>query len=132
MNGLLVKVNIILKFENFLETFLNLLGAPPLEFGKFHPDSPFANIYFYPEEIDFLDVITLPLKWYRFDGLIRESDEVFEIPEELRNKPGKLIYFSMGSFASIYSSIMKRLVDLLKDSLHRFIVSKGKITFKNV
>ena len=103
------------------------LGAPPLEFPKCHPESPYLNIYFYPEEIDYLDVRPLPSNWHRFDSLVRQSDhEVFEIPEKLKNKAGKLIYFSMGSFASAYSPMMKMLVDVLKDSPHRFIVSKGK------
>ena len=129
-NSLVKSFKIFLKI--FLLTFNDFLGALPLNFAQIHPDSPYLNIYFYPEEIDFLDVINLPPKWHRFDALIRQSDEVFEIPEKLKNKPGKLVYFSMGSFASSYSPMMKQLVDLLKDSLHRFIVSKGKITFKNV
>ena len=93
------------------------LGAPPLEYPKMHPESPYLNIYFYPEEIDYLDVRPLPPNWHRFDSLVRKSDhEVFEIPEKLKNKPGKLIYFSMGSFPSVYSPMMKWLVELLKDS----------------
>ena len=108
----------------------HISGAPPLQFPKLHPDSPYLNVYFYQEELNFLDVRPLPSNWYRFDSLVRQSDhEVFEIPEKLRNKPGKLIYLSMGSFASAYSQMMKMLVDKLKDSPHRFIISKGKLIF---
>ena len=114
------------KLSRVINDWVVAQGAPPLQFPKIHPESPYLNIYFYPEEIDYLDVRPLPSNWHQFDSLVRQSDhEVFQIPEKLKNKPGKLIYLSMGSYASAYSPMMKMLVDKLKDSPHRFIVSKG-------
>ena len=47
----------------------------------------------------------------------------FEIPDQLRDKPGKLIFFSLGSMGSIDVELMKRLVAILSVCEHRFIVS---------
>ena len=83
-------------------------------------------MYFYPSEIDYLDIRPLPPKWCRFDCLVRQSDhESFTVPKHLQNKTGKLIYVSMGSISSAYMPLMKMLVDKLKDASHRFIVAKG-------
>lgn len=49
----------------------------------------------------------------------------FEVPEKLKNLPGKLIFLSMGSLASGDVPLMKRLVAILAKSPHKFIVSRG-------
>jgi UDP:flavonoid glycosyltransferase YjiC (YdhE family) len=100
-------------------------GAPALKVGELHPQSPWANIYMTPEEIDYLDLRPLPPKWNRFDSLVRISDEKFELPNELKSKSGKLVYVSMGSFASAELTLMRRLVETLGKSPNRFIFSKG-------
>ena len=88
--------------------------------------SPYLNIYGYPIELDYLDLRPLPPKWARFDNFKRIEGTVdFEIPEKLRDKPGKLIYFSLGSTGGMDVQLMKRLVAILAKSKHRFIVSKG-------
>ena len=47
--------------------------------------------------------------WYRFDNLKRtEVKANFEIPDQLRGEPGKLIYFSMGTFGSGNLDMMNR------------------------
>ena len=51
--------------------------------------------------------------------------ERFEIPEKLKNLRGELIYFSLGSNASIYKPLMNRLLKIFSEIPHRFIVSKG-------
>ena len=55
----------------------------------------------------------------------RDDSKEYEIPMRLRDKPLKLIFFSMESMVDINLPIMKRLVDILAESRHRFIVSKG-------
>jgi len=100
-------------------------GAPSLPKGQLHPYSPYLNMYMLPEELDYLHLRPLPPKWHRFDTFLRSSNDRFEMPETLKGKTGKLIYVSMGSFASGEVSLMTRLVELLKDSPHRFIFSKG-------
>ncbi|NP_001310065.1 uncharacterized UDP-glucosyltransferase YjiC-like [Tetranychus urticae] len=90
-------------------------------------ESPYMNIYNYPEALDYTDVAPRPDKWYRMDAVIREPDdkEPFKVPENLINKPGKLIYFSLGSMGSVDLDLMKRVIGCLAKSPHRFIVSKG-------
>jgi len=103
-------------------------GLPPLAKGRFIYDSPFLNIYGYPLELDYHDIRPLPPKWYRFDNLKRtEQQQKFEIPVPLRDRPGKLVYFSMGSMGGTDLNLMKRLVTILSKSKHRFIVSKGPL-----
>ncbi|CAG2179776.1 unnamed protein product, partial [Oppiella nova] len=103
-------------------------GLPPLAKDRFIYDSPYLNIYGYPLELDYLDIRPLPPKWYRFDNLKRtEQQQKFEIPVPLRGRPGKLVYFSMGSMGGTDLNLMKRLVTILSKSKHRFIVSKGPL-----
>ena len=84
------------------------------------------NIYGYPLELDYVDVRPLPPNWYRFDNLKRTSAVgKFEIPDELKNKPGKLVYLSMGTIGSGNLPMMNRLIGILAKSKHRFIVAKG-------
>ena len=49
----------------------------------------------YPEELNYLDVRSLPLKWKRFDHFIRnlatEHVSCFEVPKNLLNQSGRLI-----------------------------------------
>lgn len=90
------------------------------------PVSPYLNVYMYPEELDYEGY---PLeKWSRCDSMVRDQKATkFELPEKLRDKPGKLIFFSLGSLASADIVLMKRLVGFLAESPHRFIVCKGPL-----
>lgn len=88
------------------------------------PRSPWLNLYMYPEELDY--EVPLP-GWTRCDSLVRDDDGEFSVPPSLREGPGKLIYLSMGSLASADVDLMRRLVSLLADVPHRFIVAKGTL-----
>ena len=86
------------------------------------------NIYGYPLELDYTDIRPLPKNFIRFDNLKRTEEHLsFEIPVPLRDRPGKLVYFSMGSMGGADVENMKRLVTILSKSKHRFIVSKGPL-----
>ena len=101
-------------------------GLPPLDDNKLARFSPFMNIYGFPKELDYTDIRPLPPNWYRFDNLKRtEVKGNFEIPEHLKDKPGKLIYFSLGTVVSGDLEIMNRW-SKLSDSLFFFM----KLTFK--
>ena len=101
-------------------------GCPSLQKNKIISVSPYLNIYIFPEELDYTDIRPYPNNFQRFDCFKRSgSGETFELPEKLRNRSGKLVYLSMGSFGSGDVDLMKRLVSLLSKSKHRFIVSKG-------
>ncbi|CAG2114947.1 unnamed protein product, partial [Medioppia subpectinata] len=92
-----------------------------------HPLSPYLNICMTPKELDYEEVQPLGDNWHRVDGFVRTTDETFEIPECLRERSGKLILLSMGSFGCADIDLMIRLTTILAKSEHRFIVSKGPL-----
>jgi len=115
-----------------LKTWLRNNGGPELKHDQVPfilNYSPYANIYMYPEELDYTDLRPNPPNFYRFDTFVRSSNVGFQIPECLKNKPGKLVYFSMGTIGSAELFVMRRLISILAKSPNRFIVSKGKIFF---
>lgn len=132
-------------YEEFNEFLTKVHGLPPLPTDPlaYVYTSPHLNVYMYPEELDY-DHVPTPANWVRCDSILRanaiapqtdaaDSEESgadkpvkkFEVPAELRDKPGKLIFLSMGSLASGDVALMKRMVSILAKSPHRFIVSRG-------
>ncbi|NP_001310045.1 uncharacterized UDP-glucosyltransferase YdhE-like [Tetranychus urticae] len=85
------------------------------------------GFYHYPADLDFTECAPIRPNWHRIDCWVRKPDvdTEFVIPEKLQDKPGKLIYFSLGTLASVDTSMMKKLIAILAKSPHRFIVSKG-------
>ena len=102
-------------------------GAPALPELEFIHESEVANLYVYPKEADYTDVRPLDDTWHRMDSSVRETDDNYQLPEKVRNRPesSALIYLSLGSLGSADVALMKRLVDVLGTTPHRFIVSKG-------
>lgn len=107
--------------------FVVSCGAEPLPDLDFMPVSKNANLYVYPEEADYTDRRPLDETWHRLDSSVRSTDEPFELPDAVANRPegSALIYLSLGSLGSADVDLMKRLVDVLGRTPHRFIVSKG-------
>ena len=94
------------------------------------PDSPYLNIYGYPEELDYTDVRPQSDKWFRIDAFMRTGEQEFKLPKNFEkiDQNGniqKLIYLSMGFKGCIDVQLMKRLVDILSKSPHKYIISKG-------
>jgi UDP:flavonoid glycosyltransferase YjiC (YdhE family) len=58
---------------------------------------------------------------------VRETDPDFELPAVVADRPSTsgLVYLSLGSLGSADVELMKRLVDVLGRTSHRYIVSKG-------
>jgi MGT family glycosyltransferase len=106
------------------ENWMRARGAPPLPDLEFIHTSDVLNLYLYPEEVDYVDRRPLPATWHRLDSSVRATDEPFELPAHLC-EGGGLIYLSLGSLASADVALMKRLVDVLAQTPHRYIVSKG-------
>ena len=102
-------------------------GAPALPELEFIHESEVANLYVYPKEADYTDVRPLDDTWHRMDSSVRETDDNYQLPEKVRNRPegSALIYLSLGSLGSADVALMKRLVDVLGTTPHRFVVSKG-------
>ena len=111
---------------NNINKWLIELGMSQLPPNARNFDSPYLNIYTYPKEIDYTDMRPLPSKWVQFDAFIRNGDnQHFDIPKQLKERSGKLILFSMGSLVPINVKMMKRLIEMLSQTPHRYIVSKG-------
>jgi MGT family glycosyltransferase len=100
-------------------------GAPPLPDLEFIHESTYLNLYVYPEIADYGRERALGSTWHRLDSSVRETEDPFEVPENLRDGEGALIYLSLGSLGSADVELMKRLVDALAPTPHRYIVSKG-------
>jgi len=100
-------------------------GAPPLPPRDFIHESPWLNLYLYPAVADYRRSRPLSPTWHRLDSSVRTTDPPFEVPEELRRGEGALVYLSLGSLGSADVDLMKRLVDVLSRTPHRYIVSKG-------
>jgi MGT family glycosyltransferase len=96
-------------------------GATPLPGLEFDHESPFLNLYLYPEELDYERSRPLGPTWQRLDSCVRSVDEPFEPPPG----EGALVYVSLGSLGSADVALMNRLVAALAETPHRYVVSKG-------
>ncbi|NP_001310081.1 uncharacterized UDP-glucosyltransferase YdhE-like [Tetranychus urticae] len=84
------------------------------------------GIYIFPGPLDYHELGPPKENWVRLDSSIRAPETAnFEIPEKLKDKPGKLIYVSMGSLASSVTELLTMILNPLANSPHRFIVSTG-------
>jgi MGT family glycosyltransferase len=113
------------------DAFVRDHGAPGLDDGElgqeFMHESPWLNLYLYPADADYRRARPLGPTWHRLDSSVRETDGTWELPEHLRDRDGALIYLSLGSLGSADVGLMQRLVDLLGQTGHRVIVSKGPL-----
>lgn len=102
-------------------------GAPALPELEFIHESEDANLYVFPEIADYTRERPLNATWHRMDSSVRETDQDWELPAVVRDRPegSALIYLSLGSLGSADVDLMRRLVEVLSTSRHRFIVSKG-------
>ncbi|SCF06012.1 glycosyltransferase, MGT family [Micromonospora viridifaciens] len=98
-------------------------GLPDLEF--IHEGD--LNLYVYPGIADYVDARALGPTWQRLESSVRETDEEFTMPTELADRDGALIYFSLGSLGSADVELMRRVIDALAKTPHRYIVSKGPL-----
>lgn len=102
-------------------------GTPPLPPRDFIHTSSAANIYVFPEELDYTDARPLDETWHRIDSSVRETDEDYSLPAEVadRGDDEALIYLSLGSLGGADVGLLQRLVDVLGTSRHKVIVSMG-------
>ncbi|XP_054162624.1 NDP-glycosyltransferase YjiC-like [Oppia nitens] len=111
-----------LKYSDWLQS----KGLPPTGECQLFSPSPYATIYMFPKELDYTDQRPLPDTFHGFDNFKRsENEDKFEVPKQLSQRSGKLVYLSLGSMGSGNVDLMKRLISMLAKSEHRFIVSKG-------
>jgi MGT family glycosyltransferase len=110
---------------NDYDEWVRSCGAPALDELTFIHASDHLNLSLYPEAIDYTDQRPLDATRHRLDSSVRTTDEPFVVPEQLRDGDGALIYLSLGSLGSADVDLMRRLVDVLSRTRHRYIVSKG-------
>ncbi|XP_053207639.1 NDP-glycosyltransferase YjiC-like isoform X1 [Panonychus citri] len=111
--------NALLRESGRAEVFLPTRWILPLKTVGF---------YHYPADLDYTEFEPIEPGWHRIDCYVRSPDEgsTFELPDKLKDKPGKLIYFSLGSTASNDLLIMNKCLSVLARCGHRVIVSMGR------
>ena len=98
-------------------------GAPPLPGMEMIHESSWLNLYLYPDELDYPRGVALGRTWHNLQTCVRDTDEPWSPPEDPERR--RLVYLSLGSLGSADVELMKRLVELLSDTPHRYIVSRG-------
>jgi MGT family glycosyltransferase len=97
-------------------------GAPPLPAMEMIHESPWLNLYLYPQELDYPRGAALGRTWHNLHTCVRATDDPWSAPEP---DGRRLIYLSLGSLGSADVDLMRELVALLADTPHRYIVSRG-------
>jgi MGT family glycosyltransferase len=100
-------------------------GAPPLPADDFIHESPWLNLYLYPEEVDYPRARPLGPTWHNLQASVRTTDPAWDLPESLREGEGPLLYLSLGSLGSADVELMRKLVAELAGAPFRIVVSKG-------
>lgn len=127
-------------YHSSLQHFQNVLNkhygySQVVNQDQFILTSPHLNIYGYPDELDYTDIITPADNVVRLDAFFRQSidhHQVFELPEQFKAKltagdgQVKLIYFSLGTFGSTNVKLMQKIIDELATCKHQIIVSTGQ------
>ena len=106
------------------DAFCRERGAPGLPELEFIHHSPYANLYLYPQEVDYARARPLT-GWTNLQSSVRATDAAWALPEPLASADGPLVYLSLGSLGSADVALMQGLIDSLAGSRYRVIVSKG-------
>jgi MGT family glycosyltransferase len=102
--------------------FLLESGCPPLPEQEFMYESPYLNLYNYPDELDYARARRLE-NWVQLQSCVRTTDEPFSLQPVAGRGP--LIYLSLGSLGSADVGLMQRLIDMLSRWDYRVVVSMG-------
>jgi MGT family glycosyltransferase len=97
-------------------------GAPALPQLEMIHESPWLNLYLYPDELDYRRGEPLPATWHNLQTCVRGTDADWRPPAR---EGQRLVYVSLGSLGSADVELMRRLVDALSRTPHRYIVSTG-------
>ncbi|WP_242492296.1 glycosyltransferase, partial [Agromyces binzhouensis] len=113
-------------WESF-DAWVQEQGAPPLPDLEFiHPGD--ANLYVFPEELDYTDERPLDETWHRLDSSVRETEQApADLPASFTDGSRPLAYFSLGSLGSADVDLMKRVIAALAELPINVIVSKGPL-----
>src|SRR4051794_18777871 len=98
-------------------------GAPPLPPLEMIDESPWLNLLLYPQELDYTRSRPLESTWHNLQASVRSTDEAWSPPSGLTGE--RLVYLSLGSLGSADVPLMRRLIEVLAGTPHRYIVSMG-------
>jgi MGT family glycosyltransferase len=109
------------------DAFCRERGAPGLAPGDLIHESPWLNLYLYPDAVDYRRERQLAPTWHNLQTSVRTTDAAWEPPEALRDGAGAgpLVYLSLGSLGAGDVELMQRLIDVLAATPYRVIVSMG-------
>jgi MGT family glycosyltransferase len=102
-------------------------GAPALPELEFVHSGQDLNLYIYPGVADYTARRPLGPSWHRLESSVRATDELIELPEKVRDGEGSLIYFSLGSLGSNDVELIRRVLKILGETPHRYVVSLGPL-----
>jgi MGT family glycosyltransferase len=103
------------------DAFCRERGAPALPDLEFVHESPYLNLYLYPDEVDYPRARPLDGAWHNLQASVRTTDAAWEPPAG----DGPLVYLSLGSLGSGDVELMRALIGALADAPYRVVVSKG-------
>jgi UDP:flavonoid glycosyltransferase YjiC (YdhE family) len=102
------------------------VGVGPCPLDEFNTNSPWLNMYLYPEAADYPRSQPLHASWHRLNSTVRTTEEPFDVDERVPGE-GKIIYLSLGSLGCMDVGLMQRLIDAMATTDHRTIVSMGPL-----
>lgn len=97
-------------------------GAPPLPGVAMIHESPWLNLYLFPDELDYPRRVPLRPTWHNLQCSVRATDDPWEPPDP---DGRRLVYLSLGSLGSADVELMRELVAALAGTPHRYVVSRG-------
>jgi MGT family glycosyltransferase len=113
----------LLKEHNEFRRSVGVAACPPDEFNT---NSPWANLYLFPEVADYPRSVPLHDSWHRLNSTVRTTEAAFDVDEHVPGD-GKVVYLSLGSLGCMDVALMQRLIDAMAKTEHRVIVSMGPL-----
>jgi MGT family glycosyltransferase len=101
-------------------------GVEPCPLDEFNTNSPWLNLFLFPEAADYPRSQPLGPTWHRLSSTVRTSEVPFDVNEHLPGE-GKVVYLSLGSLGCMDVGLMQRLIDAMGRTEHRTIVSMGPL-----
>jgi len=113
----------LLTEHNEFRRSVGVAACPPDEFNT---NSPWANLYLFPEVADYPRSKPLDGSWHRLNSTVRTTEAAFDVNEHVPGE-GKVVYLSLGSLGCMDVGLMQRLIDAMAKTEHRVIVSMGPL-----
>ena len=102
------------------------VGVAPCPIDEFNTNSPWCNLYLFPEAADYPRSVPLDPTWHRLNSTVRTTEEPFDVDAMVPGN-GKVVYLSLGSLGCMDVGLMQRLIDAMAATEHRTIVSMGPL-----